>query len=368
MNELKIKKISTSVASDWDSLSHVHTVMLMAVTLIGIYLCYRLAAPFFPVFAWALTLAILFAPLNRWLESKVKLRGLAATICVLLAAVIVVVPAMFVAGRVIIEATRGAATLQAMVEAGEWRRVFEAHPLLAPVGNWIESHLDLPGMVKTATAWLTGNAASFVQGSVLQLIGVVLTFYIFFYFLRDRDAALKSLRSLSPLSNIDMSRVFSGVSDTVYATIYGTLVVAVVQGTLGGLMFWWLDLPAPLLWGIVMGLLAVVPVLGAFIIWIPAAIFLFLNGSAEKALVLTLWGGIVVGGIDNLLYPMLVGKRLKMHTILAFISIVGGLMVFGPSGLIAGPLIFTITRLLLEVWSKRNAATTIVAPAKSEAE
>ena len=368
MNEFKAKQIPTPIANDWGSRSHVHTLVLMAVTLIGIYFCYRLAAPFFPVFAWALTLAILFAPLNRWLESKVKLPGLSATICVLVAAVMVVVPATFVAERIIVEATRGAATHQTMVEAGEWRRVFETHPLIAPVGNWIEGHLDLPGMVKTATAWLTGNAASFVQGSVLQLIGVVLTFYIFFYFLRDRDAALKSLRSLSPLSDIDMSRVFSGVSDTVYATIYGTFVVAVVQGALGGLMFWWLGLPAPLLWGIVMGLLAVVPVLGAFIIWIPAAIFLFLNGSAEKALLLTVWGGVVVGGIDNLLYPMLVGKRLKMHTVLAFISIVGGLIVLGPSGLIAGPVIFTITRLLLEVWSKRNAATTIVAPAKSEAE
>ena len=133
-------------------------------------------------------------------------------------------------------------------------------------------------------------------------------------------------------------------------------------------MFWWLGLPAPLLWGIVMGLLAVVPVLGTFVIWIPAAIFLVLEGSGGKALLLTLWGGIVVGGIDNLLYPMLVGSRLKIHTVLAFISIVGGLIVFGPSGLIAGPVIFTITRLLLEVWSSRNAATTIAAPAKSEAE
>jgi len=151
-----------------------------------------------------------------------------------------------------------------------------------------------------------------------------------------------------------MNRLFDNVSDTVHATLYGTLVVAVVQGTLGGLMFWWLDLAAPLLWGIVMGLLAVVPVLGAFIIWIPAAIFLVLEGSGEKALLLALWGGIVVGGIDNLLYPMLVGRRLKMHTVIAFISIVGGLIVFGPSGLILGPVIFTITRLLLDIWSSQN--------------
>ena len=119
-------------------------------------------------------------------------------------------------------------------------------------------------------------------------------------------------------------------------------------------MFWWLDLPEPLLWGIVMGLLAVIPVLGAFVIWVPAALFLLLAGSAEKAMLLTLWGAIVVGGIDNLLYPMLVGKRLRMHTVIAFISIVGGLIVFGPAGLILGPVAYTVTRHLLEFWSSRN--------------
>lgn len=122
-------------------------------------------------------------------------------------------------------------------------------------------------MVNTAASWLTGAAASFVQGSVLQLIGIVLTFYILFYFLRDRSAVLESLRSLSPLSGAEMNRVFDGVADTVHATLYGTLAVAVVQGTLGGLMFWWLGLP----------------VLGAFVIWIPAAIFLVLEGSGGES-------------------------------------------------------------------------------------
>lgn len=356
MNELKTKKNAALTANDWGSRSHVHTLLLMAVTVVGIYFCYRLAAPFFPAFTWALALAVLFAPLYRWLESKVKYPNLAATICVLVAALIVVVPATFVAERIIGEAARGAETINTMVASGEWRRAFDAHPLIAPVGHWIERQFDLPGMVNNATSWLTSTAASFVHGSVLQLTGVVLTFYIFFYFLRDRGAALESLRSLSPLSEADMNRMFDGVNDTVHATIYGTIAVAVVQGTLGGLMFWWLGLPTPFLWGIVMALLAVVPVLGAFIIWIPAAIFLVLEGSGGKALLLTLWGAIVVGGIDNLLYPMLVGRRLKMHTVLAFISIVGGLIVFGPSGLILGPVIFTVTRLLLEIWSSQNTA------------
>ena len=356
MNELKTTQIPALIANDWGSRSHIHTLVLMAVTIVGIYFCYRLIAPFFPALAWALALAVLFAPLYRWLESKVKYPNLAATICVLVVAVIVVVPVTFVAERIIDEAARGAETIKTTIESEEWRRAFEAHPLIAPVGHWIERQFDLPGMVKAATSWLTNTGASFVRGSVLQLIGIVLTFYILFYFLRDRGAALKALRSLSPLSEADMSRLFDDVIDTVHATLYGTLAVAVVQGTLGGLMFWWLGLPAPVLWGIVMGLLAVVPVLGAFIIWIPAAIFLILEGSGGKALLLTLWGGIVVGGIDNLLYPMLVGRRLKLHTVLAFISIIGGLLVFGPSGLILGPVVFTVTRLLLEIWSSRNAA------------
>ena len=355
MNELKTTKTTALIESDWGSRSHVHTLVLMAVTVVGIYFCYQLAAPFLPAFAGALALAVLFAPLHRWLESKVKYPNLAATICVLVVAVIVVVPTTFVAERLISEAARSAETFKTMVESGEWRRAFEAHPFIASVGHWIERQFDLSGMVNTATSWLAGTAASFVQGSVLRLIGVVMTFYIFFYFLRDRGAALESLRSLSPLSAADMNRMFNDVSDTVHATLYGTFAVAVVQGTLGGLMFWWLGLPAPLLWGIVMGLLAVVPVLGAFVIWIPAALFLVLEGSEGKALLLTLWGAIVIGGIDNLLYPMWVGKRLRMHTVLAFISIVGGLIVFGPSGLILGPVVFTVTRFLLEIWSSQNA-------------
>ena len=354
MNELETRQ--AAAANDWGSRSHVHTLVLMTVTVVGIYFCYRMAKPFLPALAWALALAVLFAPLHRWLVSKVKYPNLAAMVCVLVVALMVVVPATFVAERIIGEASRGAETIKTMVDSGAWRRAYENHPRIAPVGHWIEQQVDLPAMVDGATAWLTKTAASFLRGSVLQLIGIVLTFYLLFYFLRDRGAVLESIRRLSPLSSVDMDRLFVGILDTVHATVYGTIVVAAVQGTLGGLMFWWLDLPAPLLWGIVMGLLAVVPVLGAFVIWIPAAIFLALEGSGGKALLLTLWGGVVVGSIDNLLYPMLVGRRLKMHTVLAFISIVGGLIVFGPSGLILGPVVFTVTRLLLEIWSNRNTA------------
>ena len=189
---------------------------------------------------------------------------------------------------------------------------------------------------------------------MLQAVGMCLTFYLLFFFLRDRDAGLQAIRSLSPLSDAEMDRLFERVADTIYAIVYGTLAVSSVQGLLGGLMFWWLALPAPFLWGVVMALLGVVPVLGAFVVWIPAAIFLAVEGNWGSALILTLWGILVVGTIDNLLLSILVGNRLRLHTVLAFMSVVGGLMVFGSAGLILGPVALTITMVLLESWPGRR--------------
>lgn len=343
-------------ASDWSSPAHINSLALMALTVGGLYLCYRMAAPFLPALAWALALALLLVPLQRWLEPRLRSPGIAAGVLVLLVGVVVVFPAMLVADWMLGRATTGADAVTAMVESGQWRRNLEAYPLLAHAADWVERQFDLPDTVNAITSWVTGSVASLARESVLQLIGMVLTLYLLFYFLRDRHGILASIKSLSPLTAADTARLFGDVDDTVHATVYGTIIVAMVQGTLGGLMFWWLGLPAPLLWGIVMGVLAVVPVLGAFIVWIPAAIFLFLDGSGGKAVVLVLWGSIVVGGIDNVLYPMLVGRRLKMHTLLAFVSIVGGLIVFGSAGLILGPVTFAITRLLLEIWNRRRTA------------
>lgn len=351
----------------WGSSEHVHTLLLMAVTVAGLYLCYRLAAPFVPAMAGALALAVLFAPLHRWLARRLGTGNIAASVCVLLVALIVVVPVILVASRLIDELGRGAQAIQAMVESGTWRAAFDRHALLAPIGQWLDKQVDLRAIVVPAATWLTSTGAALVQGSVVQGIGAVLVFYMLFYMLRDRDAALQSLHLLSPLSATDTARLFSEVTDTVHATVYGTLIVAAIQGTLGGLMFWWLGLPEPLLWGVVMGLLAVVPVLGAFVIWVPAAIFLALEGSIGRALLLTAWGAGVVGGIDNLLYPMLVGNRLKMHTLVAFVSIVGGIIIFGPSGLILGPVVFTVTRLLLQVWNRPPQADPLI-PLASDGE
>lgn len=357
MNEPNTKSPVAPLANARTARSQAQTVVLFIATVLGVYLCYRMAAPFVSALAWALALAVLFTPFQRWLESKLRRPSLAAIIAVLVIGLIVVVPATFVGQRLVVQAAKGAQLIEASVKSGEWRRALESQPRLAPLVARLERQIDLPGTVNSLSAWLSTTAGAIVKGSIFQLISFCLIFYLLFFFLRDRRAALQLIRSLSPLSDVEMDGMFGRIGDTVYATVYGTLAASCAQGLLGGLMFWWLGLTAPLLWGVVMAVLAVVPMLGAFIVWVPAALFLAAEGSWGKALILTLWGVLVVGTIDNLLRPILAGNRLKLHTVLAFMSVVGGLIVFGAAGLILGPLVLTVTMVLLEVWPGRTTFT-----------
>ena len=358
--KLGTKKIAALIANNWALRSRVQTFVLMLATVFGMYLCYMLAAPFLAALTWALALAVLFTPFQRWLESMLTRPSLAAVASVLVISMSVVVAATFVGQRLAVQGAKGAEVIQTKVKSGEWRRALKAQPRQVALADKIERQIDQPRTVTTLATWLSTTAGTIVKGSLFQVIGFCLTFYLLFFFLRDRRVALQSLRSLSPLAEVEMDRMFGRVSDTIYATIYGTLAVSSVQGLLGGLMFWWLGLPAPLLWGVVMAVLAVVPVLGAFIVWIPAALFLVLEGSWGKSLILALWGIIVVGTIDNLLRPILVGNRLKLHTVLAFMSVVGGQILFGPAGLILGPLALTVTTVLLEIWRSRVASEDLI--------
>lgn len=286
----------------------------------------------------------------------VKHQNISALISTVVIAVVVVVPALFVVERLIGEAASGVVALQARVEAGDLQKLLVSHPSLAPLGVWVNQQFDLPSMMASVATWLSNMGATFVKGSLLQVAEVFITFYLLFYFLRDRQVAKRMAMAWLPLTPQNADLLLRRLVDTVHATVYGTLAVATIQGTLGGLMFWMLGLPTPLLWGLVMGLLSIVPVLGAFVVWIPAALLLLLDGSWTRALILSAWGGIVVGGIDNVLRPSFVGNRLRLHTLSAFISIIGGLILFGAPGFILGPIIATMTMLLVEFWTGQTVS------------
>lgn len=324
--------------------------VVLTITILGLFVCYLLMVPFVPALTWAMALAVLFAPAHRWVEAHVKSNDLAAAISVVAIGLLVLVPITFLSSRLIAEAAKGAITIREKIASNEWRRAMDGP--LAPLAEWL-NQMDLPAAIDSVVSWLAKASTSLVRGWVLELITLLLTFYLLFYFLRDRKVMLDWLEHISPFSAAEMSRLFTRIGDTVHATLYGTVAVGVLQGALGGLIFWWLGLPAPLLWGLIMGLLALIPVLGAFVIWLPAAIFLAVDGSWGKALILSGWGAVVIAGIDNLLYPVLVGDRMRLHTVPAFISIVGGVILFGPSGVLLGPLAATVTVFALEIWRVR---------------
>lgn len=331
----------------------IRLILILAGAGLGLYLCYRLAIPFLPSLTWAAVLSVIFAPAHRRIETSIQSPSFAALVSVAAVTVLVAVPAALVADRLIHETARSVIYLESELRSGEWLVSLESTPLIGRAARWIGEVPDLAGAAGSFASMLTTLSTSLLRSSLGNLINLVLTFYLLFYFLRDRQHILRTLHALSPLGTAGTHHVIGRVADTIHATVLGTFGVAAVQGTLSGLMFWWLGLPLPLLWGTVMGMLAIVPVLGAFVIWVPAAIYLALEGEWLKAMILAAWGGGVVAGIDNLLYPMLVGNRLRLHTAVALIGTFGGILLFGASGLILGPAIIAVTLALVEILKRR---------------
>ena len=338
--------------------------VLVAATAVVFYLTYRLTLPFLPALTWAVALAVIAHPLHEWIMRRVGKPNIAAGLAVLIVAIGILGPSLLVLQQLFRQAANAAQGLQKFVESEQWRSQLERYPRLADLVQWGEQNGGV-AQIREAMTSMTGNATSVVTGTVWGIVQLLIALFALFYFFRDRRAALRWVRHVVPLSNREVSELLHRVADTIYATIYGTVLVALLQGLLGGLMFWWLGLPAPLLWGVIMALLALIPYLGAFVVWAPAAGYLAAQGEWGKAIALTAWGTIVVGLIDNLVYPILVGGRLRMHTLAAFIAIVGGISVFGMSGIVLGPVIVALAIALVEVWRDRTsygqAAETAVA-------
>ncbi|WP_051134097.1 AI-2E family transporter [Methylocystis sp. ATCC 49242] len=327
----------------------------LGLTLVFVAVTLLLAAPFLSSLTWALVLAVVFLRPHRAIEAVMG-RSFGAALSVLIVALIIVGPLAFVSERLINEAVEGAAYIQQEVTQGKWVDFLKAHPWLETVNNWIEGQFDLQDVLSRVGAFLTNAGALFIRQSTGQALTVLLSFYMLFFFLRDRKAGVEALLRLSPFSDIETRKLIVRIRDTIYAIIYGTLAVAALQGALGGFIFWWLNFPSPVFWALIMGLLAIVPVLGTFVVWVPATIFLAIEGRWADALTLGLWGGVVIASSDNLVRPLLISDTLRLHTAPAFIAMLGGIQLFGPSGLVLGPIAMTTTSLMLEFWRRRANA------------
>ena len=236
----------------------------------------------------------------------------------------------------------------------DWRSVLHLPAAVGRALDWANSNFDLQSQLTELGKSLAGQAGKLVAGSVNLLTQLVIMLFVLFFLYRDRDRALDALRGMLPLSSEEVDRMFARIGDTILAIVNGSLTVAFAQALLAGVMYTALGVPASVIWASATFIVALIPMFGTFMVWGPVAVFLLVSGSWVKAVILTVWGMVAVGTIDNVLYPYLVGGRLRLHTIPTFFAILGGVGLFGAAGLILGPVALAVTLGLLDIWRWRT--------------
>jgi len=311
------------------SRARVRGIAVAGLAALGIYLCYRLALPCIPSLVWAGALAIMFNPLVKYVESKVKSPNMAAAFSLLLIGLLVVVPATWFARELAEQATLVPQNIQKQLAAGKWHIVADEHPHLARFYSLAEQYLTPVDDGAKAPMWLNGILSKLLKESAVAVIQVSLTLYFLFYFLRDRELVLKGIRSVLPFTASETDEVFRRLNDTIHATLYGMVALSALQGVLGGLMFWCFGVPSPWFWAFVAGVFAFVPVLDTIVLWLPAGVYLGLEGRWGEALCVAGFSTLLVRGIENFLYPVLLKHRVRVAPVGIFVALLGGLLLFG---------------------------------------
>ena len=330
------------------------TVVLAIFTGISIYICYRIVEPFIPAIAFALALAVATRRPFAWLKMRVRRETAAAALATVLVALVIIGPAVFLITYVVQLAADHVGELQGSGGIAKMRDSLERVPVIGGIVQEIGSRFRIEEQLGTIGKTVAQRGTRVLSGSITLLTQLGVTLFVLFFLYRDCGAALEATRKLMPLSRDEANRVFDKVGSTIEATVNGSLTVAAVQAVLAGTVYAILGVPGAVLWGSATFLCALVPVFGTFLVWAPIAFYLAVTGHVGKAMFLIIWGTAVVGSVDNFLYPWLVGDKLRMHTAPTFFAVLGGLSLFGPAGLILGPMAVAIAIAMLDVWWTRT--------------
>jgi predicted PurR-regulated permease PerM len=317
-----------------------------------VWLFYRIMAPSFVALAWGAILVVTVQPLNAHLRAKVRRPWLSALMMTVFVALVIIVPLALLSLALVGEVSGLYTRLESAVstQGATWADL-RSQPLVQSLTRHLEGVVDLSqldinkaaldalGKISTFVVSHTTSVLANIGRTILQFLLVLLTMY---YLFKDGDALIALVRGSIPLPAKHTEQILAHITDVVRATIYGGLAVSALQGLLGGLMFWIMGIPSPVFWGVVMAIFTLIPLLGAFVIYIPAAVVLALKGSIIKAIILAAWGLGIVSQIDNVLKPLLLSGRTRLHPVLLFFSIMGGLQVFGFLGMVLGPVVASV--------------------------
>jgi predicted PurR-regulated permease PerM len=333
-------------------------ITLFLVAAIG-YLLYLIMAPFWIPLLWAVILTILFYPLYQWLRERIRLDGVASLLTCMIITLFITIPVSFI----------GVSLVNEILNVYEWaddyvkKSAFRFQDSPSFIGVYIKDFLDryidisildiqniILKSVKEASSFLAQNVTGMLTNFTGFLFNIFLSLFAMFYLFRDGEQMVERLMEFLPLSEKDERAIFKKNRDVIYATLYGGVLVAIVQGGIGGVTLWALGFESPILWGTLMAILSFIPMLGPPIIWVPATIFLIIQASYIKAIILIAIGVFVIGLVDNMLRPIVVSGKTKIHPLLLFFSILGGLKVLGLIGIVAGPIILSLSLAALDIY------------------
>ncbi|MEJ2091755.1 MAG: AI-2E family transporter [Syntrophobacterales bacterium] len=343
------------------------------VTLLVLYYSYKIIKPYLIDIFLALVIFFtakpLFEALNRVLFGK---RSLASIVTCLILALLIIIPLVTLVSIVASQALEFSSQISQGLQSGK-------------LGQWVNTkadllkaylmHLKLPlpskeiqleGLVQSVlskvSTFIYNNAINFLSGFTSFFLDLSLILFVAFFLFLQGDAFISEIKKLSPLAPADNEMIVSEMEATIKATLWSTVVVAFIQGSLGGVGFFIFGVPQPAFWGTIMIPASVIPVVGAAIIWVPAVVYLFLQGVWAKAVGLLIFCGVVIGSVDNLLKPMLMRGTRSTPTVLVLLAILGGISYFGMIGFILGPFILSLLLSLLSIYE-----TAILVPSRSQA-
>lgn len=330
---------------------------LLILAAIALYFCFLIIRPFLSPIFLAVMLAIVFHPTHIRIQARISKPNAAALLSTVLVVLTFVAPVVGL-GIVINRETSALYQLlsQRSTEQGGWNPyvMHAIESLLSWAGHYVgPSNLDLRG---TALHWLqqvsrylfswgaqaVGNFVSFIATAVIA-------FFTLFFLFREGAIIKEHVVEVLPLTHSQVERLFTGISNSIVANVYGVVAVGAAQGALMALGFWVLGLPSPVLWGMVTALFSLVPIIGSSVVWVPAAIILAISGHWIKALTLVGWGAGVVAQADNVIRPYVISQRANLSTLAVFFALLGGVRAFGVMGLFIGPVALSFTLVVLQM-------------------
>jgi predicted PurR-regulated permease PerM len=341
---------------------------LLAVVVLASLLFALIIWPFFGAVCWAVFIAIVFWPLHqRFLRGSHNHPNMAAAATLTVVLLIVILPMTMVAAAV----TQEASVFLERMRSGEIQIGVFFEKFIEALPSWARSMLqrfgisDL-GVIQQKLLAALSNSGQVVTSRVMSIGQVTLDFvvaffvmlYIVFFLFRDGERLTRGIQRSIPLQPLHTERLLRQFATVVRATVKGNIVVALVQGALGGIAFAVLGVPGAVLWGAVMALFSLLPAVGAVLVWGPVAAWFFFNGQLLQGVGLTIWGALVIGLVDNVLRPILVGKDTRMPDYLVLVATLGGIVVFGLNGFVIGPVIaamFLVSWEMLATVRQHNA-------------